>query len=67
MGCHNRKSPDHRKPQPRVNQHATRHASPKPQQQGHGKTSGRSNRVSPVWYVIFLAALAASALAMLPH
>lgn len=58
MGVHNRKSPDHGKPQPRVATRTHQTHAPAPKQQGHGKAKGRSNRVSPAWYIVFIAALA---------
>lgn len=66
MGKYNRTF-DHSKPHPRLDTHPRRQLTPRPGTQGHGRTHGRSNRVSPAWYVIFLAALAALASTALGH
>jgi hypothetical protein len=63
MGYRNRKSPDHGKPMPKVNFHHQHHA---PVSRAPGKTSGSSNRMPPVFYVIFLG-IAALAMAALAH
>jgi len=63
MGYRNRKSLDHSKPMPKVNFHHRNYA---PTQRGNGKTHGSSNRLPPVFYVIFLA-MAALAMAALSH
>ena len=67
MGFHNRRTPDHHKPQPRVALPTHLTHTPAPQRKGRGKAKGKSNRLSPVWYIAFVAAIASLLTAVFAH